>query len=285
MINIGDFNTLKVVRKAEFGYYLDAGTGKTGDDILLPNKSALEEEIEVGSEIEAFIYKDSQDRIIATLQKPLAKVGDVALLEVVDSTKIGYFINFGLERDLLVPFKEIAYTLEVGKSYLFYIYLDKTDRLAATTYVDKHLHHTNTYKIGDEVEALVYGIQKTGNLMVAVDNLYRAVIFKREIYRAVRPGEVINARVTGYLDDGKISLSTRKQKLDEMNDVEEQIMEFLKKNEGKMIYGDKTSPEVVKDVFSTSKNAFKRALGGLMKKGLIDQNEKGTYLKENQDEK
>ncbi|MEG2353452.1 MAG: S1-like domain-containing RNA-binding protein [Clostridium sp.] len=280
MINIGEFNILKVARKSDFGYYLDLGTGSTSDDILLPNRNTLDQQVEVGAEVNAFIYKDSLDRLVATLKEPLAKVGEVALLKVVDSTKIGYFINFGLEKDILVPFKEITYTLEVGKSYLFYVYLDKTDRLAATTYVDRHLHHTNVYKVGDEVEALVYGIQQTGNLMLAIDGLYRAIIFKGEIYRAVRPGETIGARVSGYLEDGKIILSARKEKLEEMNDVEEQIMEYLKENQGKMIYGDKSDPEDIKDMFRTSKNSFKRALGGLMKKGLICQNEKGTYLKE-----
>lgn len=279
MIKIGDFNKLKVVRESKIGYYLDADTGNTSDDILLPTKSALGKELSIDDEVEAFIYKDSSDRIIATLKEPLAKVGDLAYLEVVDKTKIGYFADFGLERDVLIPFKEENYFLQVGKKYLFYIYLDKTDRLAATTYIDKHLHDTDTYDIDEEVYGTVYGIQENDTLMVAVDNLYRGVVLKKEYYNEIKPGDVIKVRVKKYYEDGKLDLTVRKERLAEMNDVEEKILSYLKEHDGFMIYNDKSSPEDIKEVFETSKNAFKRALGGLMKKGLITQDSKGTTLK------
>jgi predicted RNA-binding protein (virulence factor B family) len=279
MIKIGDYNKLKVVRESKIGYYLDAETGNTSDDILLPIKSALGKELSIGDEVEAFIYKDSQDRTIATLKEPLAKVGDLAYLEVVDKTKIGYFVDFGLERDILVPFKEENYFLQVGKKYLFYIYLDKTDRLAGTTYIDKHLHDTDTYDIDQEVYGTVYGIQENGTLMVAVDNLYRGVILKKEYYNEIKPGDVVKVRVKKYYEDGKLDLTVRKERLAEMNDVEEKVLSYLKEHDGFMPYNDKSSPEDIKEVFETSKNAFKRALGGLMKKGLITQDSRGTTLK------
>ncbi|GCD12107.1 DNA-binding protein [Clostridium tagluense] len=279
MINIGDLNNLKVVRRAEFGYYLDAGTGNTSDDVLLPMKSTLGRALNIDDEVEAFVYRDSSDRLISTLKKPLAKVGDLAYLKVVDMTTIGSFVEIGLERDVLVPFKEENYSLETGRKYLFYIYLDKTGRIAATTFVDKYLYDTDSYNIDDEVEGTVYGIQTNGTVMVAIDDIYRGVILRNENYMNITPGDRLKARVKKYYEDGKMDLTVRKPRLEERDVVEEQILEYLKNSDGSMPYNDKSSPDDIKKVFKTSKNAFKRALGGLMKSDLILQNEEGTRLK------
>ena len=279
MINIGDLNNLKVVRRAEFGYYLGAETESTSDDILLPMKSTLGRALSIDEEVEAFIYRDSSDRLIATLKKPLAKVGDLAYLKVVDMTTIGSFVEIGLERDILVPFKEENYKLETGRKYLFYIYLDKTGRLAATTFIDKYLYDTDSYEIGDEVEGTVYGIQTNGTVMIAIDDIYRGVILRNECYTSVTPGDRLSVRVQKYYEDGKMDLTARKPRLEERDVVEEQILEYLKKCDGFMPYNDKSSPMDIKKVFQTSKNSFKRALGGLMKSDLIVQDEEGTKLK------
>ena len=279
MINIGDFNSLKVVRRADFGYYLGAGTEDTSDDILLPMKSTVGRALKIDDEVEAFIYRDSSDRLIATLKKPLAKVGDIAYLKVVDMTPIGSFVQIGLERDILVPFKEENYSLETGKKYLFYVYLDKTGRLAATTFVDKYLYDTDIYNIDDEVEGTVYGIQTNGTLMIAIDDIYRAVILKNENYTTIIPGDRVSVRVKKYYEDGKMDVTARKPRLEERDVVEEQILEYLTKCDGSMPYNDKSSPDDIKKTFKTSKNSFKRALGGLMKGDLITQDEDGTKLK------
>lgn len=279
MINIGDLNNLKVVRRAEFGYYLDAETGNTSDDILLPMKSTLGRALNIDDEVEAFVYRDSSDRLISTLKKPLAKVGDLAYLKVIDMTTIGSFVEIGLERDVLVPFKEENYKLETGRKYLFYIYLDKTGRIAATTFVDKYLYDTDSYNIDDEVEGTVYGIQTNGTVMIAVDDIYRGVILRNENYMNLTPGDRLKVRVKKYYEDGKMDLTARKPRLEERDVVEEQILEFLKSSNGSMPYNDKSSPDDIKKVFKTSKNAFKRALGGLMKSDLILQDEDGTRLK------
>ncbi|MGV8980943.1 CvfB family protein [Clostridium sp.] len=279
MINIGDLNNLKVVRRAEFGYYLGAGTDNTSDDILLPMKSTVGRALAIDEEVEAFIYRDSSDRLIATLKKPLAKVGDLAYLKVIDMTTIGSFVEIGLERDVLVPFKEENYSLETGRKYLFYIYLDKTGRIAATTFVDKYLYDIDSFEIDDEVEGTVYGIQTNGTVMVAVDDIYRGVILKNENYMNLTPGDKLKARVQKYYEDGKMDLTVRKPRLEERDVIEEQILEYLKNSNGSMIYNDKSSPDDIKQIFKTSKNAFKRALGGLMKSGLIFQDEEGTKLK------
>jgi predicted RNA-binding protein (virulence factor B family) len=279
MINVGDINSLKVVRRAEFGYYLDAETGDTSDDVLLPMKSTLGRGLNIGDEVEAFIYRDTSDRLISTLKKPLAKVGDLAYLKVVDITEIGSFVEIGLERDVLVPFKEENYKLETGKKYLFHIYLDKTGRIAATTFIDRYLYDTDSYDIDDEVEGTVYGIQTNGTVMIAIDDIYRAVILRNENYNSLTPGERLKVRVKKYYEDGKMDVTARKPRLEERDEVEEQILEYLKTCNGSMQYNDKSSPDDIKKVFKTSKNAFKRALGGLMKAGLIHQDEEGTKLK------
>ncbi|MBU3091862.1 DNA-binding protein [Clostridium sp. CF011] len=279
MIKIGEFNNLKVARRAEFGYYLGAETENTSDDILLPMKSTLGRALNIDDEVEAFVYRDSSDRLISTLKKPLAKVGDLAYLKVIDMTAIGSFVEIGLERDVLVPFKEENYKLETGKKYLFYIYLDKTGRIAATTFIDKYLYDTDSYDIDEEVEGTVYGIQTNGTVMIAIDDIYRAVILRNENYMSVIPGDRLSVRVKKYYEDGKMDVTARKPRLEERDVVEEQIIEYLDKSDGFMPYNDKSSPDDIKKVFKTSKNAFKRALGGLMKNGLIHQDEEGTRLK------
>jgi predicted RNA-binding protein (virulence factor B family) len=279
VINIGKFNNMEIIRKADFGYYLNSNTGDTSDDILLPNNSTLGQEFNIGDSVEAFIYRDSEDRLIATLKKPLAEVDDLAYLEVVSSTKIGTFINVGLEKDILVPFKEENYRLEIGNSYLFYIYLDKTGRIAATTYVESHLGTTDKFEILEEVTGTVYGFQTNGTVMLAIDDLYKAVILRKEYFSHVKAGEKIKVRVKSYFEDGKIEVTPRKDRFTEMDIVEEKILEYLNSHDGEMIYNDKSSPEEIKKVFNTSKNYFKNTLGGLMKRDIITQDKSGTKLK------
>lgn len=289
MLNIGEFNKLKVVRTAEFGYYLDAGTRNTSDDVLLPNKSALGKNLSIGDEVNAFIYRDSKDRIIATLKEPLAKVGDIAYLEVVGKSKVGSFVNFGLERDALVPFKEQKYTLEEGKKYLFYLYLDKTDRIAASADIDRYLENIDVenteeieekkYRVGDDVVGIVYGFQTNKSAMIAIDNKYRGVILHNEYFTDLREGDEIKLKVKKIYEDGKLGLTPRKRPVDERMELQEEILQYIKKHDGFMPFNDKSSPEEIKRVFKQSKNYFKNALGGLMKRGLVVQDEEGTRLK------
>lgn len=278
MIHIGEFNKLKIVRKADFGYYLEGGTDRTSDDILLPNKSTLNAELNVGDEVEAFIYRDSQDRLIATLREPLAKVGDIAYLKVISTTKIGSFIDIGLERDILVPFKEKLYGLQNDKYYLFYIYVDKTGRIAATTNIDKYLETTDKYNVGDTVTGIVYGFQQNNSAMIAVDNIYRGVILHNEYFTELHHGEILELRVTKIYEDGKLGLTPRKSAKLEVADLQQTILDYLKSHDGFMPYNDKSDPEDIYDVFHSSKKHFKNSLGGLMKKNLIGQDEKGTKL-------
>ncbi|MBB6631048.1 CvfB family protein [Clostridium algidicarnis] len=279
MIKIGEFNQLKVSRNTNFGFYLDAGTGDTSEDILLPNKSALGLKLVSGDEVDAFIYRDSDDRIIATLKKPLAKVGDLAYLKVVSTTTIGSFVDFGLEKDIFVPLKEKLYPLQNGSYYLFYIYLDKTGRIAATTNVERYLSTESTYKVGDNVKATVYGFQTNNSAMVAVDNLYNGVILRNEYFTELNHGQILDLTVIKIYEDQKLGLTPRKIAKLEVDELQQTILEYLKNHDGFMIFNDKTPSEKIYKEFNVSKNHFKNALGGLMKKSLITQDINGTTLK------
>ena len=279
MINIGEYNLLEVKREKDFGFYLgDAGR----ETVLLP-KSVIEgRKIEVGDNVEVFVYRDSKDRPIATFKKPLVTVGEVGYLKVVFQSEFGAFIDFGLDRDIFVPLKEQRFKLHTGTKYLFYIYLDKTGRLAATTDVENYILNAKEeeveYKVGDEVVAQVYGKTENGSVHVAIEGKYKGLILANEYYTEIYPGTEMKLRVKRLYEDGIIGLTPRKTRLNERDQIKEDILKYLKKNGGFMPFNDKSSPEDIKATFNTSKNYFKMALGGLMKDGKIVQEKEGTKL-------
>lgn len=280
MIKLGEYNKLKVKRKAEFGYFLDAGTNNSSDDVLLHNRLVGKNKIEVGDEIEVFIYKDSEGRLAATMNYPKAKVGDIAYLKVVAHTKIGSFIDVGLPKDILVPFKAQKYEMTKGNRYLFYIYVDKSGRLAATTDIFPYLSVEHSYNIGDVVDGIVYGFQTNKSATVCVDNKYDAVILNNEYFTELNIGDKLeNLKVIKIYEDGRLGLTPRGERKEELDSLEKSIMNYIEGNDGFMRFNDKSSPEEIATVFNSSKKNFKRALGVLMKKGLITQNEEGTFLK------
>ena len=274
MIKLGDFNDLEVIRESSVGYYLDG----TDDGILLPYGNTLERKLELGEKIHAFIYRDSKDRLIATLKTPIATIHTVAYLEVKSITELGAFVDFGLERDIFVPIREQKYKLEIGKKYLFYIYEDKTHRLAATTDIDSALDIWEDVTLGEETTGIIYGYQTNESLMIAVNGLCRGVILNNEYFSDLRPGDEVKVRVKKIYEDGKVGVTPRRQKLEERSELQEKILQYLKDNGGSMSYNDKTSPQTIKEIFNSSKNYFKMALGGLMRQGLITQDENGTKL-------
>ncbi|WP_027624370.1 CvfB family protein [Clostridium lundense] len=278
MIKVGEFNELTIARKGAPGYFLNAETGDTKDDILLPFGNVVGDELEEGEKVTAFIYRDSQDRLIATMKEPLAKVGDLAFLKVKDNTRIGSFVDFGLERDLFVPLKEKMFYLEEGKEYLFYVYLDKTNRLAATTDVEKYLEIGEDYKVGDEVQGTIVGEYRSENLIVAVDNKFKGIMLKNEYFMDVNMGDNLKLKVKKIYEDGTVGLTPRITGKEERNKLQEEILKYLNDHNGFMPYNDSSSPDEIREVFHESKNYFKRALGGLMKRGLIKQDEEGTKL-------
>ena len=276
MIKIGEYNSLEVIKETNFGFYLGEKDGN--EEILIP-KGNIIDTLEVGDTKKFFVYRDSEDRPVATMKNPVAKVGDIASLKVVSKTKIGFFVDIGLEKDVLVPFREITYPIDVNKSYMFYVYLDKTGRIAATPRIDKKLQYFSPYKVGEKVTATVYDFSENGSALVGVENTYRGLILKSEYFTRLRKGEVVTAKVKKIYEDGTLSLSMRLNTIrEERVSLEDKILEYLKSHDGVMAYCDKSSPEAIRNEFQTSKNYFKNALGGLMKKKLIRQDNEHTYL-------
>lgn len=279
MLKIGDYNTLKVDREKDFGFYLV--DQESGEDVLLPKSLAEGMNVEVGQEREVFIYRDSKDRPIATFKKPLAKVYDVAYLKVVQQGEFGAFVDFGLDRDIFVPLKEQRFKLRTGDKYLFYIYLDKTNRLAGTTEVENYIEVADEsvgFKVGDEVTAMVYSRTPSGTLNVAVDGKYKGLVLPNEYYEEIFPGAEMSLRVKRIYEDGVIGLTPRKTRLSERDELKEKIVKYMRKNGGFMEFNDKSNPEDIKATFGTSKNYFKMALGGLMKEGKLKQDSEGCRL-------
>lgn len=279
MINIGKYNVLEVKREVDFGHFLG---DFSKNEVLLPKSHTKGMDIQEGDQMEVFVYKDSKGRPVATLKKPLATVGEVAYLKATYESDFGVFVDFGLERDILVPFKEQRFKLKLGSKYLFYIYLDKTERLAATTKVDEYILNAKeegaVYELGQEVVAQVYSRSENGTLNVAIDGKYRGIILPNEYYTNVFPGTEMKLRVKKLYEDGIIGLTPRQNKLDERSKLQNEILRYLEANNGFMKFNDKSSPEEIKETFNTSKNYFKIALGGLMKERLITQDKEGTTL-------
>lgn len=278
MIYIGEYNILKVDRKIDFGYYL---VDDNKNSVLLPKTLLEGNTVEIGEKVNVFVYNDSKDRPIATFKKPLIEVGNVAYLKIVSVSDFGAFADMGLERDIFIPIKEQKFKLVKGKSYLLYAYVDKTGRLAATTYVDPYMEIGEGYKIGDMVDVITYGKGGEKTIRVAIDGKYQAIILGNEHYADIYPGDKLTVRVKKVYEDGVVGVTSRQKRLDEREILKNKILDCLNANDGFMPYNDKTSAEIIREQFSTSKNYFKMALGGLMKEGKIKQDIEGTYLIKN----
>lgn len=269
-MKLGEKQVLTVVKIVDFGVYL----GSDEERVLLPKKQ-VPEGIDVGDPVEVFLYKDSSDRMIATTKEPKITVGKLAVLEVADVGRIGAFLDWGLEKELLLPFKEQTVKVEKGDRCLVSLYVDKSGRLCATMKVYPMLRTDSPYKKDDMVRGTVYGISREFGVFVAVDNLYSALIPRREVYGRMYIGQQVEARVAEVKPDGKLDLSVRGKIPEQMDADARQIMEQIRKNGGFLPFTDKAEPERIKAEFGMSKAAFKRAVGRLLKQGriLIDENQ------------
>lgn len=269
-MRLGEKQVLTVVKIVDFGVYL----GSDEERVLLPKKQ-VPEGIEVGDPVEVFLYKDSSDRMIATTREPKLTLGELAVLEVVDVGRVGAFLDWGLEKDLLLPFKEQTVKVEKGDRCLVSLYVDKSGRLCATMKVYPLLQTDSPYKKNDMVRGTVYEISREFGVFVAVDNKYSALIPRREVYGRMFIGQQIEARVTDVKADGKLDLSVRGRIPEQMDEDARIIMERISKNGGFLPFTDKAEPERIKAEFGMSKAAFKRAVGRLLKQGriTIDENQ------------
>ena len=273
MIRLGEKQKLTVVKKVEFGVYLAASKESADERILLPAKQ-VPEGAGIGDEIEVFVYRDSKDRMIATTTTPKLVMGDVAELTVSQVTKFGAFLDWGLEKDLLLPYKQQLFKVKQGDSVLVSLYIDKSGRLCATMNVYQNLRADSPYKKDDQVKGRVYTVSEEFGAFVAVDNIYSALIPKKEMYGQVRIGEDVTARVAEVKPDGRLTLSIREKAYLQMEKDAEEILSIIDSYEGVLPFNDKVSPEIIKRETGMSKNEFKRAVGNLLKAGKIEITEK-----------
>ncbi|MDF2610353.1 MAG: binding domain protein [Lachnospiraceae bacterium] len=274
MIKLGEVQTLEVQKTTDFGVYLCERGQSSGSSILLP-KNQVPQGMQGGDEIEVFVYKDSEDRPIATTTIPELTLGKTAVLNVKEVTTIGAFLDWGLAKDLLLPFKEQTERVQTGKNVLVALYIDKSDRLCATMKVYDYLECNSPYKKDDRVNGVVYEIIDSFGAFVAVDNRYCALVPTKELHRILKVGEVIEARVIQVKSDGKLDLSIREKAHIQMDTDSELIYNKLKEASGFLPFHDKTDSEVIKAEFNLSKNAFKRAIGRLLKEGKITLSDEG----------
>ena len=279
MIELGKKQTLFIVKSVEFGVYLAEDMhADTKHQVLLPAKQVPEGKKD-GDKIEVFIYKDSQDRLIATKNEPKLTVGEVGLLKVKQVTKIGAFLDWGLEKDLLLPYHEQTNRVREGEECLVALYVDKSSRLCATMKVYHYLSTRTPYVPGDSVKGRVYEISGNFGVFVAVDDKYSALIPAREATGKYRPGAILDLRVTEVKEDGKMNVSDRQKAYIQINEDAESVFSVIEEFAGVLPFDDHASPEVIKREFGLSKNAFKRAVGHLMKEGKVEIRDKRIYIK------
>lgn len=266
MLKIGDYNTLKVSHKTDFGFYLDS---RDGFNILLPNKyvpSGLKE----GDEIEVFVYTDSEDRPIATTQKPLARAGEFACLMVRDVNDAGIFLDWGLEKNLLLPYSEAPRDLKPGHKCVVYVSLDKASkRIFASAKFDKHIEKKEiALSEGQAVKLMVARFTPNGVLAI-IDDKYAGIIYESEIFEKINIGDRLSGFVKKVRPDNKIDLTIRKGARDEVEAAKSKIMAKLIEKDGFLKLNDKSSPELIKQRLQMSKLTFKKAIGGLYKERKI----------------
>lgn len=274
MLKIGDYNELEVLKEIDFGMYLNSEEG----EILLPKKY-IPEGLVIGDKINVFIYKDSEDRLIATTITPKAKVGDFAYLEVKDTNRYGAFLDWGLEKDLMVPFGEQKIKMITGNKYFVKVYFDEeSNRVAATSKINKHiLREVNDLSEGDEVDLLVYKFTELG-VSVIINNKYMGVVYKNDIFIKVDVGDRLKGFISKIREDGKIDVSIRKRGFDKVLDSKEVILQKLQDANGFLPLTDKTSPERIQETLEMSKGAFKKAIGMLYKQRKIEISDLGITL-------
>lgn len=277
MIRLGEKQVLTVVKTVEFGIYLaEDKNADAKDRVLLPAKQ-VPQGTKDGDRLEVFIYKDSRDRLISTTHEPMLTVGNTAVLKVKQVTKIGAFLDWGLEKDLLLPYHEQTFRVREGEECLVALYIDKSQRLCATMKVYHYLSTRTPYAIGDQVKGRVYQVSDNFGVFVAVDDKYSALIPAREAKGKYCPGTILELRVTEVKEDGKMNVSDRQKAYLQIHEDAENVLEVIEEFAGVLPFDDKASPEVIQREFGLSKGAFKRAVGHLLKEGKIEIRERRIY--------
>ena len=266
MINLGKINKLKTNRGSAMGFFLICNNG---EEVFLPFKYAPEN-LKLGDEIEVFVYHDSQNKLIATTQTPKIMLNQFALLKVADAASFGAFMDWGLDKDILVPFKEQATKMYANKSYVVYLFLDEsTDRLIATTKINRYLDNTNCdLKLYQEVDLLIYEDFDLGYFAI-INNQYKGLIYKNEIYTKVSIGQQVKGYIKQIKEGNLIDLSLQKIGFEHVDSQTQFILTYLQENSGKLDLHDNSSPEEIKELLGVSKKTFKKAIGILYKQKKI----------------
>ncbi len=273
-MQLGKKQMLMVVKIVDFGVYL----GNEEERVLLPKKQ-VPQDIEVGDPVEVFLYKDSDDRLIATTNEPKLKLDELAVLTVAEVGKFGAFLEWGLEKDLFLPYKEQTTEVRAGDSCLVTLYVDKSKRLCATMKVYHLLETDSPYEKDQKVSGIIYDSSDEFGLFVAVDNKYSARLAPNELFGRLRVGDTIEARVKSVKPDGKLDLSVKEKVEVQMDKDAQQIWEALEEQGGELPFTDKSHPDIIKAEFAMSKNAFKRAVGRLLKAGKIEIHENSIAIR------
>ena len=275
MAEIGKLNTLRVVKEVDFGLYLDGGEH---GEILIP-KRYVPENCKPEDNIEVFIYLDSEDRIIATTEKPYIKVGEFAMLQVVAVNQIGAFLYWGLPKDLLVPFREQKQKMEEGKWYIVTAYLDPdSKRLVASAKIDKFLDNLPPdYEDGEEVDLLISGESDLG-FNAIINSMHLGVLYKNEVFQPLKKGDKIKGYIKKIREDEKIDLILQKPGYQKVDDISMKIVDILKEHGGFIAITDKSDPDTIYNLFGVSKKTFKKAIGSLYKLRIISINDEGIKL-------
>ena len=275
MAEIGKINHMYVVKEVDFGIYLDGGDL---GEILMP-KRYVPEGTQPEDMIDAFIYLDSEDRLVATTEKPLAMVGEFALLEVVSVTQVGAFLNWGLPKDLFVPFREQRQPMETGRKYLVYVYLDTdTKRIAASSKIEHYLDNIPVdYDVDEDVDLIIVNETDLGYNAI-IDNSHLGILYKNEVFQPLNSGDKVQGYIKKIRTDGKIDLCLQKAGYEKISSFADQIIASLERNNGFLPLTDKSSPEDIYKAFKISKKNFKAAIGALYKKRIIALEEKGIRL-------
>jgi uncharacterized protein len=276
MIEIGKTNQLRIVKEVDFGIYLDGGSY---GEILMP-KRYVPENFKIDDAIDAFIYRDSEDRLIATTEKPYATIGEFAYLKVVSVSTVGAFLDWGLPKDLMVPYREQRHRMEIGKSYIVYLYLDKTtDRVVASSKTDQFLDNLPPeYAEHEEVDILLASKSDMGYKAI-INNLHSGILYHNEVFQTLRQGQRMKAYIKKIREDHKIDLSLEKPGHEKLDALSQKIMAELIINDGYLSLSDKSDPKSIYKYFQTSKKNYKKAIGALYKNRLITIEEFGIRLK------
>ena len=274
-IKLGEYNRLTIVKAVDFGLYLDGGDE---GEILLPSRY-VPKDCRIGDELDVFIYLDNEERIVATTQKPLAKVGDFAYLEVSWVNEYGAFLHWGPLKDLFCPFREQKMRMEIGESYIVFVYIDRESyRIAASAKIEHYLQkETPPYTVGTETDLLIW--QKTNlGFKVIIDNRYQGLVYEDQIFKRIPTGDRMKGYISQVREDGKLDVTLQPLGYQQARAFSDTLLQYLKNNGGFCDLGDKSDAEDIKRRFQVSKKTFKKAVGDLYKRCLIVLDEQGIRL-------